>query len=383
MSDPGNTNSAVTGDTHRGGWQVVLSWVLLVVFCLGLLLSVVTVWARIEVLNTDVFVRTVSPLAEEPSIQNAIADRMTDLLSEQILGDDATISALDSTPILRGIGMSFLLDFVHRNVLEFVQSPDFPAQWDTAMEFAHGSMIDALTGNREGAVTIEQGQLVLDLMPFLTTVQDRLSAAGLDVVDRIEIDPDRARIVLFESDGLAKAQRLIDNLTTLSIVLPLLTLLALAGCLVLAPQRWAMVVWVGIGATVAMVVLVILAAIGRRLTIDALGPDANLQAATDLFEIVLRGLRQAARITAGAGLVVAAIGWTETSAFMRRPEVVGFVRRYRGAMVAALIILPCLGILLVDDPDLVRSIGVIVLAIVAIWLVFRVSRPDRMVTVSS
>jgi len=292
------------------------------------------------------------------------------------MGDDATISALDSPPILRGLGMSFLLDFVHRTVLDFVQSPEFPAQWDTAMEFAHGTMIDALTGDREGAVTIEEGQLVLDLMPFLTSVQDRLSAAGLDAVNRIEIDPDRARIVLFESDGLAKAQRLIDNLTTLSIVLPLLTLLALAGCLVLAPGRWGMVVRAGIGATVAMVVLVVLIAIGRRLTIDALGPDANPQAATDLFEIVLRGLRKAARLTAGAGLVVAAIGWTETSAFLRRPDVVGFVRRYRGAMVAALIVVPCLGILLVDDPDLVRSIGVIVLAAVAIWLVFRVSRVE-------
>jgi hypothetical protein len=376
MTDPGNTSAAVPDDAPRGGWQAVLSWVLLVVFCIGLLLSVVTVWARIEVLNTDVFVRTVSPLAEEPSIQNAIANRMTDLLSEQIMGDDATISALDSTPILRGLGMSFLLDFVHRTVLDFVQSPEFPAQWDTAMEFAHGTMIDALTGDREGAVTIEEGQLVLDLMPFLTSVQDRLSAAGLDAVNRIEIDPDRARIVLFESDGLAKAQRLIDNLTTLSIVLPMLTLLALAGCLVLAPGRWGMVVRAGIGATVAMVVLVVLIAIGRRLTIDALGPDANPQAATDLFEIVLRGLRKAARLTAGAGLVVAAIGWTETSAFLRRPDVVGFVRRYRGAMVAALIVVPCLGILLVDDPDLVRSIGVIVLALVAIWLVFRVSRVE-------
>ncbi len=361
-------------------WRKIASWVLLVVFCLGLLLSIISVWARIEVLNTDAFVHTVSPLAADPDVQAAIADRVTTVISDWIRDDDATIAALGSDSILRGIGMSFLLDFVHRTVLDYVQSPSFQQQWDAAIEVAHRKLIDGLTGEREGAVTIEQGQLILDLAPMLADVQERFSESRLEIISRITISPENTQVVIFESERLAKSQRLIEQLKTLSIVLPIVTLIALAGCLLVALNKWGMVAGIGIGTTVAMVVLVILIAIGRRYLLDSLGPDVNREAATAVFDTVVRGVRQAARITAFIGLVVAAVGWVGTSSLVRRPSVVTTVRAYRNAILAALIIVPCLLILLAEDLEPVRVGGMVLIALTAMAMIVWISRMDVIAT---
>src|SRR5206468_7646878 len=65
---------AAAGRVARQRWRAVVATLLIVVACVLAPLSVVAVWARNQVTNTDRYVRTVTPLANDPSIQNAIAD---------------------------------------------------------------------------------------------------------------------------------------------------------------------------------------------------------------------------------------------------------------------------------------------------------------------
>ena len=67
-------------------WKRITSWSLLVLACLLAVLSVVVVFARTQLLNTDAYVNTMAPLASDPVIQTQIAtkgepgiDRRTDL----------------------------------------------------------------------------------------------------------------------------------------------------------------------------------------------------------------------------------------------------------------------------------------------------------------
>jgi hypothetical protein len=46
------------------------------------LLSVIAIWTRNQVLNTDRYVATVAPLATEPAIQDLIVDRLTATLAD-------------------------------------------------------------------------------------------------------------------------------------------------------------------------------------------------------------------------------------------------------------------------------------------------------------
>ena len=66
---------------HTGGWARAGRWtaatVLLLVSALLFAVAVVAVFVRTQVLDTDRYVETVAPLARDPAIQNAIANRIT------------------------------------------------------------------------------------------------------------------------------------------------------------------------------------------------------------------------------------------------------------------------------------------------------------------
>jgi len=61
----------------RQRWRTIVAAVCIVVACLLAPLSVVAVWTRNQVTNTDRYVATVSPLASDPAIQDAVADQIT------------------------------------------------------------------------------------------------------------------------------------------------------------------------------------------------------------------------------------------------------------------------------------------------------------------
>ena len=60
--------------------RTISSWILLVLACLLAVLSVVVVYARNELLNTNTFVATVGPLAKDPAVQAAVATKVSESL---------------------------------------------------------------------------------------------------------------------------------------------------------------------------------------------------------------------------------------------------------------------------------------------------------------
>ena len=62
---------------RRQRWRSVVATLLIVIGCILAPLSVVAVWAKNQVTDTDRYVATVTPLASDPAIQNAVADKIT------------------------------------------------------------------------------------------------------------------------------------------------------------------------------------------------------------------------------------------------------------------------------------------------------------------
>jgi len=372
MSTPSATLDSTTAHESEALWRRIGTWVLLVLFCIGTVASVVTVWARIQVLETDAWVETVTPLAADPAIQQAIADRITFLLNEQITGDRVTRTELGEA--LFGAGMAFVLDYVHRTVLEFVESPEFQEYWIAANEAAHRRLIDELTGEDAGAIFLENGQVVLDLNPAIAKVEDRLRAAGLEVVDRIQIDPARATFVLYESDAVRKAEDGLEMLETLAIVLPIVTLAALVGCLLLAYRRLRMLIWVGLGMATALALTVVALSEVRDRYLEGLPADRSADAFAAAFDIILRDLKQAVKVLAIAGVVVAGFAALASSSLVREPRLVTFVARYRNAFIGATVGVVCITLVAVDQVSLEMAIGIGLLALAAVLAVIWLAR---------
>ena len=122
-------------------------------------------WARNQVTNTDRYVATVSPLASDPAIQQAIADQITAQVFTYIDIKGLTTQALDalssrglspqvasqleafSVPIANGV-QSFTRDQVGK----IVASDAFTNAWIQANRTAHAELVRALTGEGGGRV---------------------------------------------------------------------------------------------------------------------------------------------------------------------------------------------------------------------------------------
>ena len=68
---------APTPRPRRQRWRSVVATLLIVIGCILAPISVVAVWTKNLVTDTDQYVATVAPLASDPAIQSAIADKIT------------------------------------------------------------------------------------------------------------------------------------------------------------------------------------------------------------------------------------------------------------------------------------------------------------------
>jgi pimeloyl-ACP methyl ester carboxylesterase len=296
-------------------WRRLIPKILLGVFCVSMALSLVAVWMRNQITDTDRYVRTVTPLASDPAIQNAIAAAITTPLDDRLDAFTVTRDTLgDQQRSLAAPIASALVDYVNQTVQSVVTSDQFEQYWVDANRAIHPSVSAMLTGTKGKLLSYQNGQVSVDLAPLFAEVKNRLLERGVDFVDRIQLDPDQTTFVLIDSPDLAKAQRVVHLLETLAIVLPIVALISLGGYLALSlDRRWA-VVWSGLGLAVSMAIVLLLLAVARWLYLDRLSPQRDPAAAAAVFDTLLRYLRDAARLLALVGLVVVGV-----AAIWRRP----------------------------------------------------------------
>jgi hypothetical protein len=278
-----------------------------------MVLSVFAIWTRNQIADTDRYVRTVAPLASEPAIQTALVDRVTTELSAFLDENVAREGLTDRGSFLAAPLADLLVQFVHDTAQEFVTSPEFPVLWEEINRAAHPVVSAVLMGEGTESVSTDQGQITLDIAPLITEVLNRLSARGLNIVDRIPVDRLNTTFVIYESQDLADIQSIVSLIEELAYWLPIVALVSLVGAVIFSVSRRRTIIHAGLGLAATMAILVILLAFARSWTIDHLSPDVNTDAATVFFETIGRYLRAAIRILILVGLVVAAL------AFLIRP----------------------------------------------------------------
>jgi hypothetical protein len=290
--------------------------VLIVVGCVFAPLSVVAVWTANQVSDTDRFVANMEPLIHEPAIQRALTDKITTeittRLKVQALADQASAAltqhGLDRAGTLlhsvAGPLASGVNGFVHNQVAKAVAGPRVARLWPQLNRAVHAQMVKALSGQGSSAVSVRNGQVVLDLGPVIDTVKAGLAARGFTLVSKIpEIHP---TLALFSAKYLVKAQQGYRLLNALKIVLPILTLVLLGAGVFLARSRRRAMIGTGLGVAASMVVLGAGLAVFRSVYLSSvptsvLPPDA----AAVLYDDLIRFLKEGLRVLLVLGLIVA------------------------------------------------------------------------------
>ncbi len=268
-------------------------------------ISTTGLWLRSQVTNTDKYVRTVAPLVSDPSIQDLVADRVTQRLFEEVDVQTAIEEALpERAAFLSGALTSGVQTLVREATLRLVQSDQFATLWTQANRLAHEQMVSVLTGSSSGAVSTKDGTVTLDLSTVANEVVSQLKDRGIDIFNSVNLEPGRFTIEIFQSDAITRAQLAFDLFNTVAVVLPFITILLFVGGIFLFPNRRRGALWASVALSLGMAVLLLGLVIGRTIYLGAIPSSVMPQdAAAAFFDTLVRFLRQSARALLAVGII--------------------------------------------------------------------------------
>jgi hypothetical protein len=253
--------------------------------------TVPAVWGARTVLNTDRYVATVGPLAEDPAVQASIATKLTDqvfvalnvegtlssVLAE--IGDRATVLAAPLTTAVRG--------FVQDQVLKVVQSDAFQTFWVEANRFVHTQVLAILRGEGDTVSTVE-GKVLLNLLPLVNLALGSIERVATDLVGRdvtlptieeseapnesitkleqalgVDLPDSYGQIVVYDSEDLEALQQALSTLERLLVLLLILIPVLVAASLWISTRRRRTLIQLTAGAAVGLVVVRRIAIITR------------------------------------------------------------------------------------------------------------------------
>jgi hypothetical protein len=308
-----------------------------VIGCVLAPVSVVAVWTANQVSDTSRYIANIEPLIHEPAVQNALTDKVTTAITSHlnVTGYATQAAALLTSKGLPRVGTllktfapaisNAVTGFIHSTVHKVVTSPQFANAWIQVNTVAHEQLVKALSG-QGGSITVSNGQVTIDLAPFIAIVKQDLAKRGFTLVN--SLPPIHPTLALFSSRTLVQAQTLYRLINDLKIVLPILSLLLIGAGVYIARGHRRALIGAGLGFAVSMLVLGAALLIFRGVYLNSV-PNSVLpsNAAAAAFDILVRFIKEALRVLLVLGLIVA-IG-----AFLTGPSVTAV--RTRGAFTSA------------------------------------------------
>ena len=310
---------------RRLSWRTPVSALLIVIGCVLAPLSVVGVWTANQVSDTNRYIANIEPLIHDPAIQNALTDKVTTQIASHLnvtgfVNQAATLLTSKGLPRVGGLLKTFgpalssaVTGYIHSFVHKIVTSPQFANAWIQVNTVAHQTLVKALSG-QNGAITVSNGKVTIDLAPFINIVKQDLSKRGFTLVNNLP--PIHPTLALFSSRTLVQAQTLYRVINDLKIVLPIAALLLIGAGVYIARDHRRALIGAGLGFAASMFVLGAALLIFRGVYLNSV-PQSVLPstAAAAMFDTLVRFIKEALRALLVLGLVVA-IG-----AFLTGPSV--------------------------------------------------------------
>jgi len=214
----------------------VIPYLLSVLLVLAVLLSSVAVWANKQVTNTNYFVKTVTPLADDPAVQAEVSDRLT----------TAIVAAVDIDGRL-GAYLPGKFDFLAEKtndafeklvlgqIEKLVDSDAFRKLWSGAARLGHVAIKQVLTGDGV-ANTVVAG--VLSLQSFIQAVIDALVARGATFLEKVSFIGSEYSIELIHPETLHNIRAWVNTLQKSATLLPVFALLLSALIIYMSRNKW-------------------------------------------------------------------------------------------------------------------------------------------------
>lgn len=337
--------AAEAGPQPRGGRGRRIAVVVIVLLAaISTFVSSVAVWAHQVVLDTDKWVETVGPLAQDEAVTDALAAYLVEELITVINVQQLATDALpDEADFLAAPLTSAVEGFVTDQVEKLLETEEFATFWVEANRVAHEQAVRLLRGE-PGVVTINEGEVTLNLLPFMARILTEIDKFGL-LPDRfsvpdppvtrdmpvdeanqalsdalgVDLKPDFGQIVVYQSDQLAAAQDAVATFEDLVAAVVILTVVLYGAAIILSTNRRRTILQLVAALVGALIVAAAVVNAAMNHVLGLITDEADRSAAASTVRIVLESLRDIERLIAFVALVIAAIAFfTGDSSWARR-----------------------------------------------------------------
>lgn len=313
---------AQTPPVTGGRWRAAVSAICIVVAAILVPVSIVSAWARVQLVEEDAFVSTLAPLVDDTAVQAMIIDETMEAISAQVDFDQLTanvfdgITSIDGFPpraaqalaLLQQPAADGLENLVSGAVTRVVESDAFADVWATATRAAHRALTTAATSDGGGLVVRTDEGVGIQLGAIVDNVKQRLVDRGISAAQLI---PAIDRVVIIgEGDNLAAIRTAYALATTLGWWIPVITLALFGLGIALARRRSVAVLGTGLGIAVGAGALAATLSIGSTAMGIVAGDLGLSPSALDVIYSQLVGaMTHTAVVLCVLGVFVALLGW--------------------------------------------------------------------------
>ncbi|MGB9374513.1 MAG: hypothetical protein WCA82_10180, partial [Jiangellales bacterium] len=180
------------GTGHRR-WAV--AWMLAALLVVLMPMAVAGAWVRVVVLDADGYVATVAPLVDDPAVQAALADQISDQVTGAV--DDSALRDLAVGPLggLLDDVLERLDTLVREQVGRVVVSDAFAEAWESANRSSHELIVAALRGDGGDLVMVGDSDVRVRGEAFVRAAKEALTEAGFGTVAGLVPDVEAAFVV--------------------------------------------------------------------------------------------------------------------------------------------------------------------------------------------
>jgi hypothetical protein len=363
----------------------IIAALLIIVATLLAPFAVGALWAERTITETDVFVETLAPLQDDPAVQQTVAAEVSTALIDAIDAKTRVTEALSQlngplaeirpdSAIAEAIA-SGINGAIESGVTSYTQSDRFGDAWTaiaTLLQEQFVTLIDRDTTN--AAVTLQDGQIVLDTKVAVEKIQAQLVERGVPFADRLEV-PGR-EVVLADSPNLQIAA------DALNIFLPIANWLwvvviamFIAGILLWRPRSRG-VMWTGIGLALGGILMFAGLRLGQAQLVAAAPGDFS-EVIEAVSTTMLRFLVNAVIVIACLGFALAIAGWlagATPSGRKVRDAIAGAAHRWGSPLADGPV-----GRFTSDHPMFVPTLRAVVIALAAAYLILVDRRSPAMI----
>lgn len=286
---------------------------------LAVLLTVpgaVAFWGHRTLTDTQRYLDTVGPLVNSPEVQDAIATKVTDAISQQVdveaVLSDVFAGVIDDRPrlqLLVGPLSGAINGLIDRQVREFVTSDTFADLWVTLNTRAQQRLVSLLEGDETGPVSLQGEEVVLDVSELIDEVKTRLVARGLTMIQNVPIPDVDKQIVLMEAPRLRQARTVYAFANPIATWLIVVVVVLYLAAFVLARRRSRMAVLIGVALAANALLVAFGLSVGRQLFINELAGTTFGPASAVFYDTLLTYLQRGWQVLAWLGLILVVAGW--------------------------------------------------------------------------